>query len=274
MPKAKNKNKKKPNKARPRRRQSVTTDPISGPSTLSTNPLAVSLTEDEGSLDGLTDLEGNRHQRGVAEYDGSGDEDSEIDDEAPHIVDWGNMWYNAVWRVTTPSSDNPISGTNGTERRMSISSMPVRHIHAAGLNLRAGPKPPGSSSNPRRRATTSDTALNAPSTSPEQDTPEAEADELSEYASSSSSSEDSDLLNVQEAEDWQVVHDFEANDFWTFVEPPKVEDDWDMVPEADRMRERAMRPTFNALVRERFEAGRAAREAEELRARERMDNDE
>jgi hypothetical protein len=276
MPKAKSRSKKKPNKARPRRRLPATTDPAPGSSALPTNPLAVSLTEDEGSLDGRGDLEERRDEKEDREYDELGEDTSEADDTAQPMVNWGNVWYNAVWRITAPTPNSPITSTNGSERRMSISSTPQRHIHAAGLNFRAGPQPPSSSSNPRTRATTGDTPLDASSTSAEQGTPEGDAEELAEDASSSSS-EDSDPPNVQEAEDWQLVHDFEANDYWTFVEAPEVEDDWDMVPEADRIRERAMRPTFNSLVRQRFEAEsaeRAEREARELRARERMDNDE
>ena len=45
------------------------------------------------------------------------------------------------------------------------------------------------------------------------------------------------------------------------MEATDVEDDWDMVPEADRLRKIFRQPTFNAVFRERLEKFKLEREA-------------
>ena len=78
-----------------------------------------------------------------------------------------------------------------------------------------------------------------------------------------SSSISSNLSSFVAKAELQIIHDMKSDEFWTFVEAPDVEDDWDLISEANCLRNAFTQPTFNALLRERLEALRFQRESME-----------
>ena len=76
-----------------------------------------------------------------------------------------------------------------------------------------------------------------------------------------SSSISSNLSSFVAKAELQIIHDMKSDEFWTFVEAPDVEDDWDLISEVNCFRNAFTQPTFNTLLRERIEALRFQRES-------------
>ena len=146
---------------------------------------------------------------------------------------WKNVWHRAVWRIVPPNP-NPLA-TGRDEAHQAISPAP----QTRGRVLAAG--------------------VNSGRTDQAKVSKESKDDELpDDYSSESSSSSGSPY--PPEDEGLEVIHSLELDDFWTFVEAPDVEDDWDMIPEADHLRELYQQPTFNTMLRERLEELKLERE--------------
>jgi len=202
-------------------------------STHDSNPLAVSFTEDERSMYDDSAFKDIGYEYIDGAYEKMEEDAAEKLYAARSSLYWKNVWHRAVWRIVPPNS-NPF--TTGDEAHKAIS--PTQHtqgrILAAGVNIETVDQAKG----------------------PKQ----LEDDELPESSSSESSPSSGSLYPAEDG-GLEVIHSLELDDFWTFVEATDVEDDWDMVPEADRLRKIFRQPTFNAVFRERLEKFKLEREA-------------
>jgi hypothetical protein len=222
------------------------------------------VTEHDESLDSpRDDFKGERYEEEDGDYEGNEDAGK----EAGSRVYWKAVWNNAISMITKSNTKTHVTGDKRREKRtenekpVSTARKAPRRIVAARLNFGTLKKHPSKDRAARTRNTTGDLR---PETSPASqdktpDKPEAqEREHLSNTSPEDSSSSSSSCPG--ENKDWQIIHDFESNEFWTFIEAPDVENDWDTVPEGDRFHQSAMLPTVNSRLRDVFEVHRAERE--------------
>jgi hypothetical protein len=215
-------------------------------STQHSNPLSAQ-TDVEGSLDDLADVKDIEYEYIDGYYERAEEDAPEKLDAARSSLYWKNVWSRAVWRVVTPSPNPRVPGAKKLEKPILPTSQTSGRVLAAGVNTETVEL--------AKSKRTRGQKVTGTKGSEDEKSLEYFSDADSESSHSSSSS------YPAEVEDLQIIQNLEFEDFWTFIQAPDIEEDWDMIPEADRLRQLALRPTINTLLRERFEALRAEREA-------------
>jgi hypothetical protein len=217
------------------------------PSTPPINPLAVSFTEDAASVQ-------DNDTPGEVAYDHiDGDYERAEEDAAEKLeavrtkLYYDRVWSRAVWRKVTSSSKNNFANVRDRAEK-AIPPVPqvFGRVLAARINVGSIIRDSSSKVYSRMSADT-------------------KKDEMASetYVSSSESSRSSGAPYPDDEDLLQFVNTIETDNYWTFLETPDVEDDWDMLPEADRTRHvRGSAPTFNSEMRDYYEKQRAKRKAE------------
>lgn len=228
---------KKSNKARPLSR------PCANTSTQPINPLAASFGADDQSLDSYNSFKAEGYEYIDGEYERAEEYVAEKLESARSSLYWKNVWNRAVWRPK-PNAHN--AGTDKSGKPVSATTKVHGRVIAAGVNTRIV--------NPAKASKSCAGKITG--------TKESEADEDLQYSTDTGSEEShsSSSSDLEEKEDLQIIQNIESDEYWTFTEPPGIEDDWDMIPEADRLGRITAQPTFNSLLRKRLEEMKLERE--------------
>ncbi|KIN05804.1 hypothetical protein OIDMADRAFT_24178 [Oidiodendron maius Zn] len=205
----------------PHARLSTTKHWGSNPSTGPIVPVAVSLAEDQKSIDGQTSFKDAEYNIIDRDYERAKDDTAETLAEARSRLYRKRVWNQATsTSLTSQASEHVL--TVGENTGVDDQANTLRGI-CSGSNHSEGVEP------------------------------------LEYFIYSSSIS--SNLTSFVAKAELQIIHDMKSDEFWTFVEAPDVEDDWDLISEVNRLRNAFSQPTFNTLLRERLEALRFQRES-------------
>jgi hypothetical protein len=176
---------------------------------------------------------------------------------------WKTPWANAVWRDT--SGDKYFQSTDNMDKYGFPISWAKGRIYAAGLFIgNIVQKEPSKGSKAGVSTSRGPNLHTGSAEMRKKKSQRGEAQGLLDYDSDSSEILfSSSSLYCGERKDWKNIHDTDANDYWTFIKTPvvRIEDEWDMVPEAAQFGKSAARTTFNSLARAHFEVKKAEREA-------------
>lgn len=226
------------------------------PSTQAVNRNPVCLTE-SGSLDSSSTTSSSGYERIDGAHERAEEDVAQQLGVSGSSLYWKNVWNQAIWKSKPTSQPE---GSNAQSKGVNKTEAPIpkfmERVLAAGVNVG------GAATAGKYYVGRAKDALIPKSMGGEDKTTKGKGKEpIKDYTGSSSVSSFSSSLSAPvESDGLQVIKSKEEDEAWTLVEAPAIEDDWDMIPEANRLREVGVKPTFNARIRERLEAMKAERE--------------
>lgn len=229
------------------------------PSTQPVNPKQLSLIE-SGSLGSSSTTSSSGYERIDGAHQRAEEDVAQKPGASGSSLYWKNVWNQAIWK-SKPTSQPEVPNTQSKGVNKTEVPIPkfMERVLAAGVNVG------GAATAGKYYVGRAKDALIPKSMVGEEKTTKGKGKEaIKDYTDSSSVSSFSSSLSAPvESDGLQVIKSKskEEDEAWTLVEAPAIEDDWDMIPEANRLREVGVKPTFNARIRERLEAMKAEREA-------------